>query len=400
MEEWKECKLSDICDYGKDRIEVSSLDNSNYISTENMLPNRAGITTATTLPTGEYTPSFEIDDTLVSNIRLYFKKIWKATFSGGCSADVLVFKAKENVSKEYLYYVLADDEFFKYSMATSKGTKMPRGDKTSIMNYPVNLPPLPTQKKIARILSSLDDKIELNNKININLEQQAQALFKNWFVDFEPFGGKMPEEWKVGKLSDIADYLNGYAFSSKELLNEPGENCLDVFKQGHIKKGGGFIPDGTKSWYPLSKCQKLKNYILKKGDILMAMTDMKGNVAILGNTAIMPVDDKYIVNQRVGLLRAKKELNIDYPYLYLLTNDQDFLMDLRSRANSGVQVNLSSTAIKESEVNIAPKEVYKQFNDIILPLFEKILANQQENQKLSQIRDGLLPKLMNGEIEI
>lgn len=205
MEEWKECKLSDICDYGKDRIEVSSLDNSNYISTENMLPNRAGITTATTLLTGEYTPSFEIDDTLVSNIRPYFKKIWKATFSGGCSADVLVFKAKENVSKEYLYYVLADDEFFKYSMTTSKGTKMPRGDKTSIMNYPIKLPPLPTQQKIAAILSSLDDKIELNNKINTNLEQQAQALFKNWFVDFEPFGGKMPEWWKLGKLSDIAE---------------------------------------------------------------------------------------------------------------------------------------------------------------------------------------------------
>lgn len=259
MEEWKECKLKDICDYGKDRTEVSSLDNSTYISTENMLPNRAGVTTATTLPTGELTPSFEIDDTLVSNIRPYFKKIWKATFSGGCSADVLVFKAKENVSKEYLYYVLADDEFFKYSMATSKGTKMPRGDKTSIMNYPVKLPPLPTQQKIAAILSSLDDKIELNNKINTNLEQQAGALFKNWFVDFEPFGGKMPEGWKVGKLEDIADYYNGYAFSSKELLNEPEENCLDVFKQGHIKKGGGFIPDGTKSWYPLSKCQKLKN---------------------------------------------------------------------------------------------------------------------------------------------
>ena len=178
MEEWNECKLSDICDYGKDRTEVSSLDNSNYISTENMLPNRAGITTATTLPTGEYTPRFEIDDTLVSNIRPYFKKIWKATFSGGCSADVLVFKAKENVSKEYLYYVLADDEFFKYSMSTSKGTKMPRGDKTSILNYPVNLPPLPTQQKIADILSSLDDKIELNNKINTNLEQQAGAPSK------------------------------------------------------------------------------------------------------------------------------------------------------------------------------------------------------------------------------
>lgn len=298
----------------------------------------------------------------------------------------------------FLYYLL---RYTKDNIENlGSGTTFKEVSCSTMRNVPVKVPPLPTQQKIAAILSSLDDKIELNNKINTNLEQQAQALFKNWFVDFGPFGGKMPEGWKVGKLSDIADYYNGYAFSSKELLNEPGENCLDVFKQGHIKKGGGFIPDGTKSWYPLSKCQKLKNYILKKGDILMAMTDMKGNVAILGNTAIMPVDDKYIVNQRVGLLRAKKELNIDYPYLYLLTNDHDFLMDLRSRANSGVQVNLSSTAIKESEVNIAPKEVYKQFNDIILPLFEKILANQQENHKLANIRDTLLPKLMNGEIEV
>jgi len=210
----------------------------------------------------------------------------------------------------------------------------------------------------------------------------------------------MPDRWKVGTLADIADYYNGYAFSSKELLNEPAEECLDVFKQGHIKKGGGFNSDGTKSWYPLSKCKNLKNYILKKGDILMAMTDMKGNVAILGNTAIMPVDDKYIVNQRVGLLRAKKELNIDYPYLYLLTNEHDFLMDLRSRANSGVQVNLSSSAIKESEINIATKEVYSNFNNIVLPLFEQMLANQQANKKLADIRDTLLPKLMSGELDV
>lgn len=169
MEKCNEVKLKDICFFCKDKTNVSELNNQTYISTENMLPNRAGVTTATTLPTGELTPSFEIDDTLVSNIRPYFKKIWKATFSGGCSADVLVFKAKENISKDYLYYVLADEEFFKYSMATSKGTKMPRGDKTSIMNYPVKLPPLPTQQKIAAILSSLDDKIELNNKINDNL---------------------------------------------------------------------------------------------------------------------------------------------------------------------------------------------------------------------------------------
>lgn len=169
MDEWKECRLGEICSYGKDRIEVSALTKDNYISTENMIPNRGGITEATALPTGELTPRFEFSDTLVSNIRPYFKKIWKATFSGGCSADVLVFKANSNVSKDYLYYVLSDDEFFKYCMTTSKGTKMPRGDKIAIMQYPIALPPLATQQKIAKVLSSLDDKIELNNRINDNL---------------------------------------------------------------------------------------------------------------------------------------------------------------------------------------------------------------------------------------
>ena len=99
MTEWTEYRLGDICTFGKEKTEVTSLTNETYISTENMLPNRGGITKATTLPTGDYTPSFEEDDTLVSNIRPYFKKIWKATFAGGCSADVLVFKANKNVSK-------------------------------------------------------------------------------------------------------------------------------------------------------------------------------------------------------------------------------------------------------------------------------------------------------------
>ena len=407
MEEWKECKLSDIVEINPtESLKKGTV--AKKIGMDILQPYCRSIPSYSLEP---YTggTKFKNGDTIMARItpclengKTAMVNILEDNEIGFGSTEYIVFRAKNNITDpHFIYYLVTSDSIRNPAIKSMVGSSGRQRVQTDVVaNLSINLPPLSTQQKIARILSSLDDKIELNNKINTNLEQQAGALFKNWFVDFEPFGGKMPEGWKVGKLSEIADYLNGYAFSSKELLNEPGENCLDVFKQGHIKKGGGFIPDGTKSWYPLSKCQKLKNYILKKGDILMAMTDMKGNVAILGNTAIMPVDDKYIVNQRVGLLRAKKELNIDYPYLYLLTNDQDFLMDLRSRANSGVQVNLSSTAIKESEVNIAPKEVYKQFNDIILPLFEKILANQQENQKLANIRDTLLPKLMNGEIEV
>ena len=407
MEEWKECRLKDIVEINPtESLKKGTV--AKKIGMDILQPYCRSIPSYSLEP---YTggTKFKNGDTIMARItpclengKTAMVNILEDNEIGFGSTEYIVFRAKNNITDpHFIYYLVTSDSIRNPAIKSMVGSSGRQRVQTDVVaNLSINLPPLSTQQKIARILSSLDDKIELNNKINTNLEQQAGALFKNWFVDFEPFGGKMPEGWKVGKLSEIADYLNGYAFSSKELLNEPGENCLDVFKQGHIKKGGGFIPDGTKSWYPLSKCQKLKNYILKKGDILMAMTDMKGNVAILGNTAIMPVDDKYIVNQRVGLLRAKKELNIDYPYLYLLTNDQDFLMDLRSRANSGVQVNLSSTAIKESEVNIAPKEVYKQFNDIILPLFEKILANQQENQKLANIRDTLLPKLMNGEIEV
>lgn len=127
--------LSDICNYVKGKIDVAVLDEDTYISTENMMPNKAGITSATSLPSVTQTQVFQVGDVLVSNIRPYFKKIWFAEFEGGCSNDVLVFRAKEGVSKRFLYYVLADDKFFDYSMATSKGTKMPRGDKVAIMKY-------------------------------------------------------------------------------------------------------------------------------------------------------------------------------------------------------------------------------------------------------------------------
>ena len=142
---------------------------STYISTENMLPNKAGIINASSLPSAFLTQAYEMGDVLVSNIRPYFKKIWKARFNGGCSNDVLVFTAKEKTDSDFLYYVLTDDAFFTYAMATSKGTKMPRGDKISIMQYEVPRYDIEVQKKIVSILKDIDTKIELNNAINNNL---------------------------------------------------------------------------------------------------------------------------------------------------------------------------------------------------------------------------------------
>ena len=167
-----------------------------------------------------------------------------------------------------------------------------------------------------------------------------------------------------------------------------------MFKQGHIKKGGGFNYHSTKSWYPKPIDNKLNKFILRKGDVLMAMTDMKDNVAILGNTALMDTDNKYIVNQRVCLLRSKDLKSISSYFIYLLTNNKVFVKNLRKRANYSVQVNLSTEAIKESRIYIPTKEINDKFNNIIEPYFNLISKYNMEIQCLYKLRDTLLPKLM------
>ncbi len=162
-------KLSDICSFRKGKVDVSSLNTYTYVSTENMLPNKEGIVEASSLPTSLQTQEYRKGDILVSNIRPYFKKIWEAEYDGGCSNDVLVFTANKGLEDGFLYYLLATDDFFSYSSATSKGTKMPRGDKNAIMQYEVPVFDSQTQKKIVEALKLLDNKIKTNKKINNNL---------------------------------------------------------------------------------------------------------------------------------------------------------------------------------------------------------------------------------------
>ena len=167
MEEWKEVRLKDICYFSKDRINVSELNNETYISTENMIPDRGGITSAATLPTSEQTPSFVEGDILVSNIRPYFKKIWRASFSGGCSNDVLCFRTTTGTSS-FLYHLLRSDVFFEYVMSGAKGSKMPRGDKQHILSWVI-----PVFEK--EIIASLEDSLEvIDDRVAIIQEENRR----------------------------------------------------------------------------------------------------------------------------------------------------------------------------------------------------------------------------------
>ena len=323
------------------------------------------------------------------------------------------------LNPEYLKYYFLAPLFKEYMlMLSSSGATRNAITKGMIENFIISAPKVLTQNSIAEMLSSLDDKIELNNQIAQNLEALAQAIFKQWFIDFEfldenslPYkssGGEMveselgeiPKGWKIGRLTDVIEFSNGYAFNSMELLNKNIGDCYHVFKMGHIKKGGGLNANGTKSYYEKSKALKIQKYVLKKGDLLMCMTDMKGNVSLLGHTALMNENNKYIVNQRVGMLRPKNEIGINYPYLYILTNSIDFIEDLRSRANSGVQVNLSTTEIKNSKIIIPQKKINNDFDNVVRSFFENIFSITKENEELTNFRDTLLPKLISGELKI
>ena len=361
--------LNDIAYFVNEKINIEELNNLNYISTENMLPDKGGVTKSSGLPNANYTQCFSEGDILLSNIRPYFKKIWYATFNGGCSNDVLVLRAKNNVCSKFLYYVLSDDKFFEYDTATSKGTKMPRGDKVAIMKYSVPQYDFPTQEKIAGVLSSLDDKIELNNKINQNLEQQAQAIFKSWFVDFEPFGGKMPEDWEEKSLDDFCNIFTG----------KKNANQFD---------GNGKYLFFTCGPSPL----KINSFIYDGPAIIIA-----GNGAYTGRTRFY--NGKFDLYQRTYACTLKMEVETDYIYLlYIIVKNvlQEKIMG-GTHGSAIPYIVMNDIAKFKLYYN---KAVFDELSQIIKSFINVIQKNNEENKHLTQLRDTLLPKLMSGEIDV
>lgn len=201
-------KLCEISEYVNEKIDISLISIDQYIANDNMLKNKKGIVTASIFPTNVKVTKFKKGDILVGNIRPYFKKIWKATFDGGCSQDVLVFRNKENISSEFLYSVLASNNFFNYVMLAPKGSKMPRGDKEHIMRYEVNIEF--DHELIGNYISSLTDKINNNEKIIMNYNKLIEIIYNSTFLPNEEFvvfdervNRKIKKDWNVFSFNDI-----------------------------------------------------------------------------------------------------------------------------------------------------------------------------------------------------
>lgn len=398
-------KLSELAFYSTEKIEIDKVDESNYVSTENILPNKAGTCIADKLPQIKKVNAYKNGDILISNIRPYFKKIWFANKDGGHSADVLNFRAKEGVSNRFLYALLFQDSFFNQMVLSSKGTKMPRGDKNAIMNLEFEVPSYNKQEKISDILFYFQDKIELNNQIISNLEELASTLFKRWFVDFEfpdengnPYkssGGKMvdselgeiPEGWEITELKSIVDVVDNRGKTpplEKDKTDFPIIDVKTLSGNGRVvnyNKAQKYVSEETYSSWFRSGHPKINDILISTvgsiGEIKMFLTD-KGTIA-----------------QNVVGLRAKKHLEY-HLYQFLLYNKSNLIT-----YNIGsVQPSIKVTHLLKHKVLLPNKKDLNKFNSVMIGLTDKIINLSKEINSLTEIRDSLLPKLLSGEVEL
>lgn len=376
------CKLSDICVFRKGKVDVSKLTLKTYISTENMLPNKGGVTEASSLPTVQLTQEYKKGDILVSNIRPYFKKIWQAKCDGGCSNDVLVFQGNSNIDGDFLYYILTNDDFFAYSMATSKGTKMPRGDKTSIMQYEVQIFDIDTQRKIASVLRSLDEKIELNSTINNNLEQQAEAIFQSI----------LSNAITTVNLGEIADVKGGKRLPrGVNLIDIPNAHPYIRVRDLNNALFASLTPNYA---YVDKETQKsISRYIVSTGDVLISIVGTIGLTAIVDSTL-----DKANLTENCVKVTNLKHITPEYLLLYL--RSQFGREDIAKGTVGAVQQKLPIKNIQAIPIPLLSEKDKNALFCTLDSIFAGISNNVIQSAKLASLRDTLLPRLMSGELDV
>lgn len=305
---------------------------------------------------------------------------------------VLKFSPKQNVDADYINYIICSNIFAKYVVNyVDSESAQPNISASTISKFAFQIPSeKDDQRRIASILSSLDRKIELNNKINADLEEMAQAIFKNWFVDFEPFKdgkfvdselGKIPEGWKVGRLTEIASYMNGLAM--QKFPPENNEDSLPVLKIKEL--GQGFC--GTDS--DRCSCNIKDECKIHNGDVIFSWSGtLLVDVWCGGDCGL---------NQHLFKVTSK-----DYPkwfyYYWTKHHLQEFIHIAKDKAVT--MGHIKRGHLEEAMVAIPDNDSMEKAHELFEPILSKMISLRLESSRLSLLRDTLLPRLMSGELEV
>ena len=350
-EEWVNVSLKDVADFQKERISSGLLDESTYISTENILQNFQGVQSAISIPANTNVVSYKKNDILLSNIRPYLKKVWFSDKIGGCSADVFVLRSK-TCEPEFLYNVIASDKFINYVMSGAKGVKMPRGDKNQMESFSFSIPAVAEQRKISRLFQLLDERIATQNKIIEDLKKLKSAIIdyaiNSLDIDTVKFGSlyKTAGEGGTPSTSNVNFYDNGQIPFIK----------IDDLKQKYLTENKNFITE--------LGLQKSSAWLVPTNSILFS------NGATIGEISITT----YPVCTKQGILGIVPKSHVDVDYLYYFMSSAYFRKEVCRIVTEGTM-----------------KTAYlKDINNIPCPIPTK--ETQQEIAKM--------PSLLNSKIEL
>ena len=379
--EWKEVTISDIANLKNGKKRPSEL---------GVIPVFGGNGIM------EYVNSFNSEDTIViGRVGAYCGCVYFSKGKCWVSDNAIAAKAKAGNDNEYLYYLLSSLNLNHHHI----GGAQPLMTQDIIGRIEVVVPQKKDdQRRIASILSSLDRKIELNNKINADLEEMAQAIFKNWFVDFEPFKdgkfvdselGMIPEGWKVVTLDDLTSKFGTGLNPRKNFVLGHGNNYYVTIKNM-----------GDNRIYLNDRCDKVddealakinKRSKLQKGDLLFSGIGTIGRVA-------MVVEDPLNWNTSESVFNMHPIDSVSSEFIYLLLLSDIFQQYVRQNAQGGVQQGIRMASLKAFQLAI-PDDL-KFFDNLVKPIIAKVKSNDRENDHLSLLRDTLLPRLMSGELEV
>ena len=316
--------------------------------------------------------------------------LFKQTGNYLLNQRVSAIRVKNNkiVDYKYLAYLLSgwDAQLYFVNHSNSSGGQA-NISPDIVMGYPVLLPPIAEQRRIASILSSLDDKIELNRKINANLEAQAQALFKSWFVDFEPFKdqpfveselGMIPEGWRVGNIYEYIDVIYGAPYKSS-LFNE-NKDGLPLIRIRDLKTNAPQFY--TPELLPNTE-------YINAGDIVAGMDAEFIPYVWLG--------ERGVLNQRCCKFKGKNDAISNYYILFLIKPELEYVQSYKT----GTTVShLGKSDIDRFKLMTPPLDVVLAFSERVNPMKEEVVNRAKESRRLASLRDALLPRLMSGELKV
>ena len=401
MEEWIRCNIGDVCDtisdtYKGDADQVVLVNTSDVLDgkclNHQKSPNKD--------LKGQFKKTFQRDDILYSEIRPANKRFAYIDFDGTdyiASTKLMVIRHKENIIPQFLYYIITSQAVIEelQMLAESRSGTFPQITFTELANQPIELPPLSEQAKIVRFLKSIDDKIEVNRRINDNLELQAHGMFRSWFVDFEPFKdgdfveselGIIPKGWRVGTLSDLGEVVGGSTPSKAkpEFFTDNGiawltPKDLSISNRKFTSKGE---IDITQEGY-----ESCSTKLMPKGTVLFSSRAPIGYITIAKNDICTNQGFKSIVPKNAGTT---------FIYCFLKASTPE----IENKATGSTFKEASGALMKNLPVIIPEDVVLDHFEDLMKPVFKQQEIIEDESRRLASLRDTILPRLMSGELRV